>query len=304
MQRIGFRIATLLALVFCTGFAGAALAQELEPRAYTPAPVKTNFLVIGYTHQTGSVFTDPTVPITDLKVRLDAFTMAYGRTFGLAGRQSTITFIFPYVLGNVTGKVFEAQREVTRSGGADFRMRLSTNLIGGPALTPEEFAKRKPTSTLGASVTVVVPTGQYDPLKLVNIGSNRWSFKPELGLSKPYGKWRFEATGGVWIFTPNGEYFRGATFEQRPVATVQGHVSYTFKPQLWVAASATFFGGGRTIVDGVEKNTLAKNSRIGAHVSLPVRPGQTLKISVAKGVTTRIGGDFTTFGVAYQYVWR
>jgi hypothetical protein len=280
-----------------------ASAQDLEPRAYTPAPVGTNFVFVGFARQTGSVFVDPTVPITDVDVVLNSGSLGFGRTFALAGRQASITVVAPYVIGKVSGTVFEQQREVTRSGAADLRVRLAMNLIGGPALSPREFAERKPTTTLGASLTIVAPTGQYDPARLINIGSNRWSFKSELGLSKPRGPWRFETTGGVWVFTKNTAYFGEKRFEQRPVATFQGHISYTFRPQLWVAASATFFAGGRTVVDGFEKDTLQRNSRVGAQISLPFARGQSLKLTVARGVTTRIGGDFTTVGVSWQYLW-
>jgi hypothetical protein len=303
MRRIRSRIAALLFLPLGATPAGPALAQELEPRAFTPAPVGTNFVVVGYVRQTGNVFVDPTLPISDIEVVLNGGSLAFGRTFGLAGRQASVTVVAPYVTSTVSGTVFEEQREVTRSGAADLRVRFATNLVGGPALPPREFAAREPTSTLGVSLTVVAPTGQYDPARLVNIGSNRWSFKPEVGLSKPHGPWRFETTGGVWLFARNGEYFGGSRFEQRPVGTVQGHVSYTFRPQLWVSASATYFGGGRTVVNGVERNTLQKNSRVGAQISLPIRRGQTVKLTWARGVATRVGGSFNTIGVAWQYLW-
>jgi hypothetical protein len=73
-------------------------------------------------------------------------------------------------------------------------------LKGGKALAPKEFAARKPEALIGASVLVVVPTGQYDPQRLVNPGTNRWAFKPEIGISKPINRWTFEAMGGAWFF--------------------------------------------------------------------------------------------------------
>jgi hypothetical protein len=54
---------------------------------------------------------------------------------------------------------------------------------------------------LAAAVKVVVPTGQYDPTKLINNGSNRWAFKPELGYSERWGHWLLDAYGGAWFFT-------------------------------------------------------------------------------------------------------
>ena len=60
---------------------------------------------------------------------------------------------------------------------------------------------------LGVSLKVVAPTGQYDPTKLINLGANRWAFKPELGLSRRWGHWVLDAYGGVWLFTENPEFF-------------------------------------------------------------------------------------------------
>jgi hypothetical protein len=282
---------------------GIAAAQDLEPRAYSPSPVGANFLIISYGYQSGNVLFDSAVPITDAEVKLNASAMAYGRTFGVLGRSASVLVALPYVWGEASGQVFEEQRTITRSGLADLRMRFAMNIVGGKALNPKEFAVRKPSTTLGASLTVVAPTGQYDPAKLVNLGSNRWSFKPEVGLSHPIGRWYFELYGGVWLFTDNDNFFGGSHREQKPMATIQTHVSYTVRPRLWVAANATYFTGGRTIVNDVINADLRKNSRVGVQASIPVGRSYSVKFSWARGLATRIGGDFNSFGIALQYLW-
>ena len=85
-------------------------------------------------------------------------------------------------------------------------MRLMINLIGAPALSPKEFAAYKPRTVVGASVIVIAPTGQYDPRRLVTLSSNRWAFKPEVGVSKPVGRWTVEVAGGAWLFTANNNF--------------------------------------------------------------------------------------------------
>jgi hypothetical protein len=297
----GPRLFNALVLLVVMCLSGPVWAQDLEPRAYSPSPVGTNFVAAIYSRQTGGVLVDPTIPIDDVEVGLNGASLLLGHTFGLAGRQASVTMIFPYVWGRVEGSVFEERREVTRSGAADLRVRFATNLIGGPALTPREFASRRPAATLGASVTVVAPTGQYDPERLINLGSNRWAFKPEVGISRPAGRWTLEATGGVWLFTKNDNYFGGAHFEQRPVGTFQGHVGYTVRPRLWVAGSVTYFAGGRSVLNGVEKSTILKNSRAGAACSIPVGSGHSVKLSWARGLTTRTGANLSTFVIGWQY---
>ena len=184
------------ALLLLAGIAFQAPAQELEPRTYSPNPVGANFLVVGYSRSTGEVLFESTVPLSDVDTEFNAVTVAFEHTFGAFGRAANVLVLAPYVWGDVSGNVGEEAESITRSGPGDPRLRLSINLAGGPALTPAEFAHRKPTTTLGASLTVVPPLGQYDSTRLINIGANRRSFKPELGVSYPVGRWYLEGYAG------------------------------------------------------------------------------------------------------------
>ena len=280
-----------------------ALGQEMEPRAYSRAPVGAQFVFLTYAYQSGDVFTDSSLPLRDVKVKLSSGSLAYGRTFGLAGRQASASLFVPYIKGNASGTVFEEQVKVTRSGLGDVRVRFMINLIGSPALHPKEFAAYKARTVVGASVTVIAPSGQYDSRRLVNLSSNRWAFKPEVGLSKPAGRWTLEMAGGAWLFTANNNFFGGSRREQKPLISLQGNLIYTLRPRTWVAVNASYYSGGRTIVNGVVNADRQGNSRVGATVSIPLNQQQSLKVAVAKGVTTRIGGHLNTVAVAWQYTW-
>jgi len=292
-----------LILALTTAFSSALSAQEMEPRAYSRAPVGTQFVLLTYGYQSGDVLTDSSLPLRDVSVNLNSGSLGYGRTFGLAGRQASVTALASYVKANVSGTVFEDRQNVRRSGLGDLRMRFATNLIGGPALSPKEFAAYKRATVVGVSLTVIAPTGQYDPRRLVNIGSNRWSFKPEVGLSKPVGRWTLEVAGGVWLFTPNDNFFGGARREQKPLASIQTSVIYTIHRRMWLSGNATFYTGGRTIVNGVINADLQKNSRIGATFSLPLTQRQSMKVAWINGLTARFGGDLGGLVVGWQYTW-
>jgi len=302
-RTISSAAARLIVAAWLGAAATTVTAQELEPRAYSPNPTGANFVLMAYGHSTGDVVFDPAVPITDVNAHVNTTAVFYGRTFGLFGRSASAAVQLPYVWGTIEGNVGEARRSIYRSGLADLRLRLTSNLLGGAALGPREFAQRPPRTTLGASLVVTAPTGQYDPTKLVNLGTNRWVFKPELGLSHPAGRWWVELYAGAWFFTDNKDFFGGSRRGQSPLATFQTHVSYVFRPRLWLAGDATFYTGGRTTVDGVEKADLQRNTRLGLTVSLPVKRRSGVKVSVARGVITRIGGDFTSVAVAYQFLW-
>lgn len=294
-------------LAFCAlALAGAHLAchaQEMEPRSYSPNPVGVHFLALAYGRSTGEVLTDPSLPISDIDARLNSGLVGYGRTFALFSRSALATVGLPYVTGDISGNVGEQLREITRSGLADARLRVSMNLIGGPALTPQDFAQRSPNTTLGISLTVVAPTGQYNPDKLINIGANRWAFKPELGISYPHGHWYFEGYLGVWMFTDNDEFFGGSRREQDPITSLQTHIVYTMRPRLWLAFDANYYRGGRTTVNDARNADMQSNSRVGLTVSVPVGKSQSLKLAWTEGLTTRIGSDFTTLGIAWQYTF-
>ncbi|HEY6123381.1 MAG TPA: transporter, partial [Steroidobacteraceae bacterium] len=278
-------------------------AQELEPRAYSPSPVGLNFVLFAGSRSTGEILPDPSVPIENIEATIDAGVAGYGRTFALWGQSASVAVAVPYVWGDVSGDVGEERRAVTRDGLGDVRLRLATNLLGGPALTPKEFMQRTPRSTLGASLVVIAPTGQYYSDKLINIGTNRWAFKPELGFSMPHNRWMFDVYAGLWLFTDNDEFFGGVRRSQDPITTIQGHVSYTIRPRLWIALDSTYYFGGQSTVDGVLKADRKENSRLGVTFSLPIGARQSIKASWSEGASTRTGNDFSTWGVAWQYAW-
>ncbi len=276
-------------------------AQEIEPRAFSPSPVGVTFVQVGAGQSTGGILTDPSLPVDDVDGEINAGFFALGYSFGLFGRLATAALAQPYLSAKFTGTLDGEPAEASRSGFGDTRLRFSMNLLGNPAMSAAEFAKRKRQTTIGASLSVSAPTGVYHPARLINVGTNRWAIKPEIGVTHPVGKWQLEASAGAWLFEDNPEFFGGRRREQDPLASIQGHVSYTFRPRLWLALDATFYEGGETTVDGVSKDDRQSNSRYGATLSLPVARSQSLKLYWHDGATTRIGSDFTTWGVAWQY---
>jgi hypothetical protein len=87
------------------------------------------------------------------------------------------------------------------------------------------------------------------------------------------------------------------------VYSVQGHVIYSLRSDIWLAVDDTYYTGGRTTIDGVKGNDLQKNLRVGLTVSLPVNRHNSLKLYASTGIFTRTGSDFDTGGVAWQYRW-
>jgi hypothetical protein len=283
---------------------GSASAQDLEPKAYSASPIGAAFIVVGLSRSTGGVVFDPSLPFSDVEAKVNGSLLAVGYTFDLFDKLALVTAAVPYAWGDISGKVSEEAREITRSGLADSRVKLSINLAGNPALRTREFVRAPRRTVVGTSLTVTVPSGQYDGAKLINLGTNRWAFKPEAGVAVPLGRWDVDAYAGVWLFTGNDNFYPGGlSRSQDPVVALQGHVSYTFRPRLWVAFDATWYEGGDARVDGGEPGGGMNNSRLGATMSLPLGRSQSFKIAYSSGVAVRTGTDFRTFSVGWQRLW-
>ncbi|MGH7302155.1 MAG: transporter [Candidatus Rokuibacteriota bacterium] len=278
-----------------------AQAQELEPRAYANTPVGLNFLILGYAYTTGEVALDTSAPIEDGEVAVHSAFLAYARSLGVWGRAAKLDLVLPYAW--LSGSAKFAGEPVTRevSGLGDPRARFSWLFYGAQALTLDEFEDYTSDLILGASIAVTAPLGRYDSDKLVNIGTNRWSFKPELGVSKTFGPVTLELAPSVTFFTDNDD-FLGKRLQRDPLYAVQGHVIYHTRRGLWVAFDATYYGGGRVTIDGVEGESL-QHVRVGGTLALPINRYNSVKLNASTGAYARVGGNFTTATIAWQFRW-
>jgi hypothetical protein len=277
-----------------------AQAQLMEPRSYANVPVGLNFLSAGYGYLWGNVLTDPSLPVQDVDAQISTALLSYTRAVRVGGGQSLLV---PYAWLSASGEVMEQARSVDRTGLADIGVRLSANLYGAPALSLRDYQTYRPDTIVGVSLLVTTPTGQYDSDRLINIGTNRWSFRPEVGLSKTHGRWTLETALGVTLFTDNDAFFGDKVRSQDPLYGVQAHLIYAVGPVTWVSVDATFYAGGATSLDGVDADDRQENSRFGATASRGIDRHNSIKAYVSAGATARFGTNFNTVGVAWQYRW-
>ena len=280
-------------------------SQDLDPRAYVWVPVNGNFLSSGFAFSEGGVLTDPSLPIENLEASVQTLNMGYLRSFNLLGKTATVFAALPYSWAQASADINGQRESISRSGFSDMRMRMSVLLLGAPATPIQKFAQVKHTTILGMSVTVVAPTGQYFSDKLINLGTNRWAFKPELALSHPMGKrWLIDVYTGLWLFTANNQFFTGKSLRtQQPLGAFQAHLSYNFTPKMWLAFNATYYTGGESSINNVIKDDRQNNSRIGATFVFPVFKRSSLKLAASTGAIIRAGADFNTFSIGWQTTW-
>jgi hypothetical protein len=284
--------------------AAGARAQHLEPRAYINVPVGMNFLVAGYTYSSGGLSTDPAVPLTDAQLDIQTPFVAYARAFDAWGKSAKFDAVLAG--GCLDGTALSNGVPVSRDicGLLDPTVRVAVNFYGAPALEPKDFASYRQDLIVGGSLQLQAPLGQYDPTRLVNLGSNRWAFRPEFGVSKVLDRRLLvEATLGATFYTTNDDFFGGRKREQDPVVATQLHFIYLFRGGSWIAFDANYYSGGRTTVDGAAQNDELGNSRLGLTYSYPWDRQHSLKLYVSEGISVRYGEDFSVVGLAWQYRW-
>lgn len=290
-------------LLLATLFAASAHAQELEPRAYANLPTGLNFLALGYARSQGGLSADPSLPLEDASLTLHTGLLAYARSLDLWGNSGKFDVIAPYsnLSGHATFAGTPVEREV--SGFLDPRLRLSVNFYGAPAMALPDFVKQQQNLVAGASVQITPPVGQYDPDRLVNLGTNRWSGKVDTGFSKSFAPFTFDLTAGATFFTDNDDFYGGQRREQAPIYSAQSNLSYDFGQGIWAALGFTYYWGGRTTLNGVDKDDELANSRVGLTLALPIDRYYSVKLNASTGISTRTGTNFDTIGVVVQYRW-
>ena len=278
-----------------------AVAQELEPRSYVNIPIGLNFLLLGYGHTEGNVAPSPNVPIENAFIQTNALVLGYARSFALRGSSAKFDVQTSRACYEGRADILGEPVSASRCEWGDTRARISWNIIGAPALTPGEYRQKfKPGFTLGASLQIEAPTGSYDSDKVINAGANRWTVRPGIGLSYIWEGWYLDASADIKFYTDNDNYL-GARISQDPLYQLQVHLARYFAPGAWISLNSNYYLGGESSRDGNPLEDDLDNARLGVTVSFPIAPGHSLRLNASKGVITRLGTDFDTMGITYQY---
>ena len=293
--------------------AANAAAQDLEPRAYANTPVGMNFAIVGYAYTHGDVAADASAPLANGNVQLNSALVAYVRSLDVLGKSAKVDVILPYswasgsaeITQDIASAGLQAGDRASRNVGGlgDARFRFSMNFYGAPALSLEDFADYEQDLIIGGSLQVTAPIGRYQGDKLLNIGNNRWAFKPEIGISKSWKPLILELSAAGTFYTDNDRFFHGHRRSQNPIGSTQLHAIYSFPYGIWGALDFTYYAGGKTRIDGVSRHDVESNTRVGATIALPVNRYNSIKLYGSTGATARAGGRFDAIGIAWQVRW-
>ncbi|MBC7846110.1 MAG: transporter [Flavobacterium sp.] len=296
------KLKIILTILICFPFL-SVFGQDLEPRVYANVPKGINVLAVGYGFITGNVLTDPALPIKDFKLNTQNIGVNYIRSFSIAKKLARVQVSLPFA--DMQGKLIQNGEEITgsRSGMADMRIRFGINLTGSPALDRKDFRQYQQKAIFGVSLVTSVPTGRYYEDKIINLGNNRWAFKPEIGVSRRFTHLYAEAYFGTWFYTDNTEYLTNKVLKQNPTVTLQAHASYYFKNQMWVGFNTNWYKVGETRIDNVPLTKIINDWRVGATFSAPISKAQSLRLQFHTGLMSNLGLNYDSITLAYQYVF-
>jgi len=301
------RIATYGLVLFFTFkiFDSTINAQAFEPRYLSDLPIKGNFFVASYAFSKGDILLDNASPIRDLESTLNTVVVAYSRSFKLFNRLAKIDAIIPYAIADFNGLLNGESASTSRNGFGDPMLRLSMIIIGAEPLEIKDFIKLKPKKfKFGAGVRISPPFGQYDNTKLINLGANRWTFKIGVGASYTFAK-KVIIEGQIksWFFTQNNDFYNGGTLRQSPLFSAQLHLTYIFKPGIWISGSIGQTNSGLTYINEIEQEKINTNSKFGLTYSYRINKKNALKIALTNGIPNRYAINYTSLILFYTFLW-
>jgi len=287
---------------------GLCAAEEIEPRRWSHLPINTNYYAAGYAFTRADISLDPVLQIEDGKMRMNSWLAKYIRTFELLHKSARIDVTQAYQEGRWTGRLEGAERKVKRSGFTDTLLRFAVNLYGAPPLEREEFAAYRASThaetIVGAGFSVQFPTGEYFDDKLINLGTNRFTFRPQVGIVRTQGNWSLELTTFVALHTDNDDFFGGRTLEQNPLYVVHCHLVRTFRPGLWGGLSLSHEYGAESTIDGEERDDRKQNVVWVANFGFPLTRRLALKASyIGSRTQESIGNDSDSFAFGLSTSW-
>ena len=296
----------LLPLLALLPLLSAGYAQDLEPRRWTHLPVGLNVASLKYGYTGGDILLDPVLEIENATTRAQTVVTSYSRSLDVLGATGRLDAILPFQHASWKGDLSGEQASTTRDGMSDPWLRMSVNLLGAPALEGQAFRdyrrSHRTNTIVGAAVAVMLPLGQYDSSKLINLGQNRFIVRPQFGVVHSRGPWSYELTGSAFLFTTNDEFRGDNELAQDPLYMLQGHVIHTLPSKVWFSASAGYSWGGQTRQNGIESDNETSQLLAALSVGLPLNKSQALKFGYIHGDTQRrIGADTQSLFVAWSF---
>lgn len=282
----------------------SAFSQDVEPRRWTPIPLGTNILGAGYSFTTGDVFFDPLLGAEDVKIRAHSLVVNVVRPIKIGNKLGAISMLIPFSSADWEGLLNGDPASINRTGFADPRIRASLLLVGPPAgnaLEIQQYRLENPTDTsFGVSLAITVPLGEYFEDKLINLGGNRFVFRPQAGMIHYWSSWSFELTGSVFLYARNSDFLNDSNRDQRPTFAMQSHLVKQLRKGAWFSLGAGYGLGGESLINRQPNDDFRSNLLVSGSYSLMIAKRQGLKLTYIRAETLQdIGSSTNNFILAW-----
>lgn len=273
-------------------------AIAVDPRDALPAPEGTKVLAWYYAYLSGhdkyvngtNTGNNTNIESTNIIIR----PIYYGKNW-------VMTAYFPW--GNkmltdltmpaaVQHQNVEGMGDVTLAGGYWFiNDRANKNyLIGGLYIT--------------------APTGDYHDTKLLNMGNNVWTFRPEIGFAKGWGALCIQPVVGAVFYTDNanynplGAYGRNVTLKRDPLYYAELHASFNFTPEFWFGTSLYYNNGAQSTANDVKNNDDRKDWTLGFTANYLFNRNISLSIGTKMNLATYNSYEANELiRISLKYAW-
>jgi hypothetical protein len=290
------------------GLIPPCLALEPVPRQWGHLPLGIDFAGAGYAYTEADIFVDPVLLLEDVKMELHTLAGKYIHTFEMFEKSARVDITQAYQEGRWTGLLNGVPASTSRSGWSDTFLRVAVNLYGAPPLSGKEYAAYRKgaevETIVGMGLAVRLPTGDYMEDKLINLGQNRFAFRPQLGAVHTRGKWSAEVTGEVSFYTDNDEFFNGNTLEQEPLYIIHSHLIHTFRPGLWAGVGFGYDTGGESRINGIDKDDRRQDTAWAFSFAYPINRRSGIKVAYIRTRTQEsVGSDTDTLTAGLSVLW-
>lgn len=297
-------MAGTLAAAQMLGLPGPAQAQGDGPRAYQLLPEGTNMLSAMYLSLQGNSTADPGKVYHGMDVDVNVAVLQFTKTIDVAGQQAGLFLVAPAGKIDAAFHFGLADRHAVSQGAGDAILGAVFGFYNSPSMPLAEYVTHRPGLAAGALVKLGLPTGTYDPDKLINLGSNRtWL---QLGFPASYSLGAsfvdphlttFEILPSVVVYGDNTDPFGPASVTgQAPLMMLEAHVTHNFNRAIWGSVDMLWEYGGETSTDGQWNGDTQRAFGMGLTGFLATGKTSGLKVSYGGTLSANAyGADGTMF---------
>ena len=278
------------------------------PRVYWAAPEGTNIFTPMWIGIDSNFGFDSSLVAANAEFDTDIMVLMYTRTISIGGHLGGISVILPG--GRLDGGLGDTVLQGKSSGLGDIAAIGVISLFGAPAYAKEDFASYKPETIVDLLLSFTAPTGEYDSDKIINLGTNRWSFRVGMPImhffnSIPGETTSLELQPNVTFFTANDDASGASSrLEQDPIYKLEGHLTHDFNLMFWGSLDALYTVGGETIVDDAAQDNSQRS--LGLGVTLGANFSRTLGMTASYGSVVKRnenGQDGNMFRITCKYIF-